>query len=42
MSENGTETIAPKAVIEDRIYVGNVDFKASEEELKLFFEGLNV
>lgn len=31
-----------KPVIEGRIYVGNVDFSATEEELKDFFQGLNV
>ncbi|KAG7664936.1 uncharacterized protein J8A68_001522 [[Candida] subhashii] len=37
--ENETQS---KPVIEDRIYVGNVDFKATEDELKELFEGLSV
>jgi len=35
-------SISSKPVIEDRIYVGNVDFKATEDELKELFEGLKV
>lgn len=31
-----------KTPIEDRIYIGNVDFKANEDDLKQFFEGLTV
>ncbi|KAK6465383.1 putative nucleolar single-stranded nucleic acid-binding protein [Scheffersomyces coipomensis] len=31
-----------KPIIEDRIYVSNVDFKATEDELKELFEGLKV
>lgn len=31
-----------KEIIEDRIYIGNVDFKATEDDLKQFFEGLTV
>lgn len=30
------------AVIEERVYVGNVDFNATEEELQALFEGLNI
>ena len=32
------ETKVTKPVIEDRIYVGNVDFKATEDELKELFQ----
>lgn len=31
-----------KQPIEERIYIGNVDYKADEEELKQFFDGLKV
>lgn len=31
-----------KPVIEERIYIGNVDYKANEDELKALFEGLKV
>lgn len=31
-----------KQIIEDRIYIGNVDFKANEDDLKNFFENLSV
>ncbi|EGV62078.1 hypothetical protein PSN45_000792 [Yamadazyma tenuis] len=31
-----------KPTIEGRIYIGNVDFKAEEDDLKQFFEGLTV
>lgn len=31
-----------KTVIQDRIYIGNVDYKASEDELKELFEGYKV
>uniref|UniRef100_A0A0L0NWL9 RRM domain-containing protein n=1 Tax=Candidozyma auris TaxID=498019 RepID=A0A0L0NWL9_CANAR len=31
-----------KPVIEERIYIGNVDFSATEDELKDFFQGLQV
>jgi RNA recognition motif-containing protein len=31
-----------KPIIEERIYIGNVDFKATEEDLTKLFEGLNV
>ncbi|KAK6199346.1 uncharacterized protein RJT21DRAFT_46045 [Scheffersomyces amazonensis] len=38
-----TEESKPvKPIIEDRIYVSNVDFKATEDELKELFEGLKV
>ena len=36
------ETKVTKPVIEDRIYVGNVDFKATEDELKELFQDLKV
>ncbi|KAI5958336.1 hypothetical protein KGF57_002692 [Candida theae] len=39
MSEE-TKTVKP--VIEDRVYVGNVDYKATEDELKELFKDLNV
>lgn len=29
--------IEPKQVIEERIYLGNVDYKATEDDLKEFF-----
>lgn len=35
-------SVESKAAIEDRIYIGNVDFKANEEDLKQFFEGLEI
>lgn len=35
-------TTTNKPVIEERIYIGNVDFKATEEELKELFEDLKV
>lgn len=34
--------MSEKQPIEDRIYIGNVDFKASEDDLKQFFTGLTV
>lgn len=37
MSEQAT-----KQVIEDRIYLGNVDYKATEEEVREFFKDLKV
>ena len=40
MSTEESKVIKP--LIEDRIYVGNVDFKATEEEVKELFKGLNV
>ncbi|KAI5960460.1 uncharacterized protein KGF55_004753 [Candida pseudojiufengensis] len=42
MSEMSEEVRALKPVIEDRIYVGNVDYKATEEELKDLFKDLKV
>ncbi|EGW31570.1 uncharacterized protein SPAPADRAFT_62182 [Spathaspora passalidarum NRRL Y-27907] len=37
-----TATTQTKPVIEDRIYIGNVDFKATEEEVKELFKDLSV
>lgn len=34
--------MSDKQVIEQRIYIGNVDFKATEDDLRKHFEGLNV
>lgn len=31
-----------KEIIEQRIFIGNVDYRATEDELKDFFEGYNV
>lgn len=31
-----------KPVIEERVYIGNVDYSTTEEELKEFFEGLTI
>lgn len=31
-----------KETIEERVYIGNVDYSANEEELKQFFEGFNM
>ncbi|KAI5953499.1 hypothetical protein KGF54_002871 [Candida jiufengensis] len=42
MSEMSEEVKAIKPVIEDRIYVGNVDYKATEDELKELFKDLKV
>jgi len=39
MSEE-VKTVKP--VIEDRVYIGNVDYKATEDELKELFKDLNV
>lgn len=40
MSE--TELTSTKPVIEERIYIGNVDYKATEEDLRDFFKNMNV
>lgn len=37
-----TTTEQRKPVIETRIYIGNVDYKANEDDLKELFTGLNV
>lgn len=37
-----SEVTSSKPVIEERIYISNVDYKATEEELKEFFENLKV
>lgn len=36
------EITSTKPVIEERIYIGNVDYKATEEDLRDFFKDMNV
>jgi RNA recognition motif-containing protein len=36
------EVISVKPVIDERIYISNVDYKATEEELKELFKDLKV
>ncbi|KAI3405617.2 hypothetical protein KGF56_001635 [Candida oxycetoniae] len=42
VTEEAVNITAAKPVIEDRIYVGNLDYKATEEELRQLFSDLKV
>lgn len=42
MSAEEVQTATSKPVIEDRVYVGNVDYKVTEDELKDLFKDLKV
>lgn len=42
MSSNEIKSAEPKVVIDERIYIGNVDYKATKEELKKLFETNNL